>query len=58
MTAILTNIRGSITALARENVSADMLITFREIIITVARKVDKDIIDVEKNETWESVKMH
>jgi hypothetical protein len=58
MIRMLTNMRGSIKALARENTSADMLIAFREIIVTAARKVDQGIIDIEKNETWERVKMH
>jgi hypothetical protein len=58
MTGISTNMRGSITALARENASADMLIAFRKIIVIAARKVDQGIIDIEKNETWERVKMH
>jgi hypothetical protein len=58
MTGVSMNIRGSITALPRENASADMLIVFREIIVTAARKVDQGIIDIEKNETWERVKMH
>jgi hypothetical protein len=58
MTGIGMNIRGSITALARENGSEEMPIVFREIIVTAARKVDLGIIDIEKNETWERVKMH
>jgi hypothetical protein len=57
MTGISTNMRESITALTRENASADMLIVFREIINTAARKVDLGIIDIEKKETWERVKM-
>jgi hypothetical protein len=52
------NMRGSITALARENASADMLIVLREIIVTAARIVALGIIDIEKNETWERVKMY
>lgn len=49
--------RRSITGLARENASADMRIVEREIIVTVLRMVDPGIIDIEKNETSERVKM-
>jgi hypothetical protein len=38
MTGISTNERRSITAFARENASADLIIEFREIILTAVRK--------------------
>ena len=58
MTDITTNVRGTITALAGPNASADMLVAWKEVVVKAARRIDQGIIDIEKNETWEKVKMH
>jgi hypothetical protein len=58
MGTITTNVRGTITALATPEASADMLVAWREVVVKAARRIDQRIIDLEKNETWEKVKMH
>jgi hypothetical protein len=37
---------------------ADMLLRWKNNIVKEARQVDQEFIDVEKNETWERMKMH
>jgi hypothetical protein len=41
-----------------ENASAEMVVAFKEIVVTAARKIDQGITDVEAKETWQRVKMH
>jgi len=52
------NVKGTITALTYQNPTAEMALLFRDIIIQAARTVDKGIIDVEGNESWERLKIH
>jgi hypothetical protein len=49
---ISTNMRSSLMALARVNASAYMVIALREIIITVVRKMDHAIIDMQRMRLW------
>jgi hypothetical protein len=58
MRKITTHVRGTITALATPQASADMLVAWREVVVTATRSIDQGIINLEKNETWEKVKMH
>jgi hypothetical protein len=58
MGTITTNVRGTITALATPEASADILGTWREVEVKAARRINQGIIDLGKNKTWESVKIH
>jgi hypothetical protein len=52
------NGKGTITALMDPNAPVEMTLHYRIIIITVARTIKTEGIDVEKYETWEEVKIH
>jgi hypothetical protein len=52
------NAKGTITAITNQNATAEMALLYRDIIIKAARLVDKGIIDVEGNESWERLKIH
>jgi len=52
------NAKGTITAITHQNATAQMALLYRDIIIKAARFVDKGIIDVEGNESWERLKIH
>jgi hypothetical protein len=52
------NARGTITAITHQNATAAMALIYRDVIITAARTVDKGVIDVEENESWERLKIH
>jgi hypothetical protein len=52
------NARGTITAVTHQNATAAMALMYRDVIITAARTVDKGVIDVEENESWERLKIH
>jgi len=47
------NPKGTITAITHQNATAEMALLYRDIMIKAARSVDKGIIDVEGNESWE-----
>jgi hypothetical protein len=47
------NAKGTITAITHQNATAEMALLYRDIIIKAARSVDKRIMDVEGNESWE-----
>jgi hypothetical protein len=42
---------------ARSNATAEMAMQYRDIIITADRTVDRGVLDVEENKTWESLKL-
>ena len=50
--------RGTITAVTHQNATAPMALMYRDVISTVARTVDKGVIDVEENQAWERLKIH
>jgi len=50
--------RGTITAVTHQNATAAMPLMYREVIITAARMVDKGVTNIEKNESWERLKIH
>jgi len=50
--------KGTITAIMHQNATAEMALLYRYIIINAARSVDKGIIDVEGNRSWERLKIH
>jgi hypothetical protein len=52
------NAKGAITAITHPNATAEMAMQYRDIIITAARTVDRGVVDVEENETWERLKIH
>jgi len=52
------NAKGAITPITHPNATAEMALQYRDIIITAARTVDKGVVDVEENESWEMLKIH
>jgi hypothetical protein len=52
------NAKGTITAITRQNATAEMAMQYRNIIITAAKTVNRGVMDVEENETWERLKIH
>jgi len=52
------NAKGAITAITHLNGTAEMARQSRDIIIAGARTVNKEVIDVEENESWERLKIH
>jgi len=51
------NVKGAISAITHQNPTAEMALQYRDIIITAARTVDKGVIEVEENESWERLKI-
>jgi len=52
------NARGTMTAVTHHNLTAAMALMYCVIIIRAACKVDKGVIDVEENHSWERLKIH
>ena len=52
------NAKGAITAITHPNATADMALQYHDILITAARTVNKDIMDVEENESCEKLMIH
>jgi hypothetical protein len=52
------NAKGAITAITHQNTTAGMVLRYRDIIITAVRTVDKGVVDVADNESWERLKIH
>jgi len=52
------NAMGEITAITHPNPTTEMAVQYRDIIITAARTVDKGVVEVQKNESWERLKFH
>jgi len=52
------NAKGVIMAITHQNTTAVMVMRYREIIITAARTVDKLLVDVKENATWDLRKIH
>jgi hypothetical protein len=52
------NAKGAITAITYQNAMVEMAMQYRDIIITAARTVDRGVVDVDENETWERLKIH
>ena len=50
--------KGAIIAITPPNVTAEMAMRYRDIIILAVRTVDRGVVDVEENETWERLKIH
>jgi len=49
------NSKGAITAITQQNATAAMALQYREIIITAASTVDKGVVDIQENESWEGL---
>jgi len=52
------NAKGAITEITHPNATAEMALLSCDIIITAARTVDKGVVDVEENESWDRLKIH
>jgi len=52
------NANGAITAITHQNATAEIAMQYRDIIITAAKTVDRGVLDVAENETWERQKIH
>jgi hypothetical protein len=52
------NAKGAIAAIMYQNLTAEIAQRSCGIIITAARTVDKGVVDVEDNESWEWLKIH
>jgi len=48
----------TITAITHQNATAAMALAYSEVMIAAAHTVDKGVIDVEDNESWERLKIH
>jgi len=53
-----SNARGAVTAIAHQNAAAEMAVQYPDIIITAARTVQKEVVDVQGNETWDRPDIH
>jgi len=51
------NANGAITVITHQNPTAQMAMRYLDIIITVARTVDRAVVDVEENNTWQKIKI-
>jgi len=51
------NAKGAITAITNQNATAEMALLYCDIIITAARTVDKGVVNVKENETWDRLKI-
>jgi len=49
------NAKGAITAITHQNATAEMAMRYRNNVITAARTVDRRVVDVEGNVTWERI---
>lgn len=52
------NANNVITAIRHQNSTAEMALQQCDIIMTAARAVDKGVVDVEHNQSWEMRKIH
>jgi len=52
------NSKGAITAITHENATVEMALQYPDIITTAARTVDKGVVDIEENESLESLKIY
>jgi hypothetical protein len=52
------NAKGKITAFMHQNATAEMTMQYCDIIITAARTIDRGVVDVEENVTWERLQIH
>jgi hypothetical protein len=51
------NAKGAITAITHPNATVEMALQYRDISITAVRTVDKGVVDVEQNQSWERPKI-
>jgi hypothetical protein len=52
------NAKGAVRAITHQTVTAEMAMRYRDVIITAARTMNRGVVDVTENETWERVKIH
>jgi len=53
-----TNAKGAITAITHANATSELGLQYSDPIIPAARTVDKGVVDVKENESWEWLKIH
>lgn len=53
-----SNDKGTITAITNQNETPQCPLQYRDIILTAARTVDILVVDVEENESWNSLEIH
>jgi hypothetical protein len=51
------NAKGAITAITHQNATGEMTMQYRDDIITALRTVDKGVMYVEENESWEMIRI-
>jgi hypothetical protein len=52
------NAKGAIMAITHQNATAEMAIMYCDINITAAKTVDRGVVDVKENVSWERPKIH
>jgi len=52
------NAKGAITAITHRNAAASIALASNDVMINGAHTVDKEVIDVEENRSWERLKGH
>jgi len=52
------NANGAITAITPLNAKAEMAMRYRDVTKNAARTVDRGVVDVEANKTWERLNIH
>jgi len=52
------NAKGAITTITYPNATTEMALQYCDMSITAARTVDKGVVDVEENESWDRLKIH
>jgi hypothetical protein len=52
------NAKGAITAITHPNATAEKALKYCDIMCTAARTVDKGVVDVKENESWERLTIH
>jgi len=52
------NARGAITAIMHQNATAEMALRYHDMIITATQTVQKGVVDVQENQSWEWLMIH
>jgi len=52
------NAKGVISAITHQNATAEMAMRYWNVIITAGMTVDRGVMDVEGNKTWERIQIH
>jgi len=52
------NAKGMIIAIMHQTTTAEMALQYHHIMITAARMVDQEVVDVDENESWDRLPIH